>query len=214
MRALYLSIPAGLALTCAGIALYLKSQEAHVESVDIVDAKVRHFVTPQMIEETSRQTLRPAPPFKAVDSEGKGVDIAQKGMPRPQFVYFVLDGCPCSIDAEPLFHDLQKRYLGKIDFVSVTDANKANAHRWSVQMLVNYPVVPDPDKKIIHAFGARASVYSCLVSVDGKIVKMWPGYSAGLLQEINATLAKEIGQTPQPFDTKWAPKEKATGCSF
>ena len=214
MRAIYLTLPAGLALACAGAALMLAANRPHVEEAASLEAPARHLVTPAMIRETDAAAAKPAPTVVAQDSEGKPVVLGAKNAARPQFVYFVLDGCPCSYDAEPLFHKLAKRFSGRVDFVSVTDAPKPRAHEWSVQMLVNYPVVPDPDKKIIHAYGARASVYSALLRRDGHILKMWPGYSAGFLLEMNSAMAKAAGVAEHPFDPEYAPKVKATGCSF
>jgi peroxiredoxin len=214
LRPLYLSISAGLALAFGGAALMVAANEPHTQSGLITPGQVRHLVTPQMEKETSAETRKEVPTFQVTDSEGKTVTLGSKHAVRPQFVYFVLDGCPCSVDAEPLFHRLQKKFLGKIDFVSVTDGGKAKAHDWSVQMLVNYPVVPDPEKQIIHAYEAKASVYSMLISTDGHVIKMWPGYSAGLLKEMNSVFAANANEPETPFDPQYAPQTKATGCAF
>lgn len=212
LNPLFLSVPAGLALAFGGATLMIAANEPHVQTVDIKTGQVRHFVTSQMEKETAAEKSKQLPNFTQRDSEGRMVTVGQSKL--PQFVYFVLDGCPCSFDAEPLFHKLQKRFAGKIDFVSVTDATPAKAHAWSVQMLVNYPVVPDPQKNIIHAYGAKASVYSMLLSPDGHIIKMWPGYSAGLLKEMNSVFAATANVPEEPFDPEYAPLTKATGCAF
>lgn len=175
--------------------------------------EVRHKVTPEMTVETNALAKKVAPNYFVKDSEGQDVMIAPPSSEKPQFLYFVLDGCPCSYDAEPLFHDLYRNFKDKVDFVSVTDANKEKARAWSVQMLVPYPVIPDPEKTIIHGYEARSSVYSALI-LKGHILKMWPGYSESILKEQNELMAKLINEPAKPFDTKWAPKEKATGCSF
>ena len=214
MRAIFLTVPAGLALGCAGLAFVVAANRNHGEDISGFVAPARHLVTARMSRETEAAAFRTVPTFSVTDSEGRAVTIGAKDAKRPQFVYFILDGCPCSFDAEPLFHKMSHQFAGAVDFISVTDATRAKAHDWSVQLLVNYPVVPDPQKRIIHAFGARSSVYSALVSRDGHIVKMWPGYSAGLLQEMNAALAKEAGIPERPFDPEYAPKVKATGCAF
>ncbi|AIE87653.1 peroxiredoxin family protein [Fimbriimonas ginsengisoli] len=214
MRLAYLSIPAGLALACAGAALMLASREPHSASGTFLEPNVRHLVTQAMMEETAAQMRKVAPTMSALDSEGKPVTLGVRNAKRPQFVYFVLDGCPCSYDAEPLFHKLSRKFLGKVDFVSVTNAGQKKAHDWSVQMLVNYPVVPDPEKKIIHAYEAKASVYSALLSTDGHIIKMWPGYSVDLLKDINAEMTKAANVPLTPFDPEYAPTTRATGCAF
>lgn len=207
-------MPAGLALACAGAALIVAANRPHSSETQDLVAPARHLVTPIMLRETAAETKKPAPAVHALDSEGKEVALGSTNALRPQFVYFVLDGCPCSFDAEPLFHKLAKQFAGKVDFVSVIDAPKSRAHEWATQMLVDYPVIPDPDKKIIHAYGARASVYSALLDRDGRIVKMWPGYSADYLREMNKLMADVSGTPERPFDPEYAPKVKATGCAF
>jgi len=185
-----------------------------VDTVPITPGDVRHPVTAEMENATNSKSLKNAPGYVVPDAEKNLVAIAPPHAARPQLVYFVLDGCPCSADAEPLFHDLAKRYQGKVDFVSVTDADPVKAKRWKDQQRVPYPVVPDPKKEIIRAYDAKSSVYSALVNKEGKILKMWPGYSTGILKEQNALMAKLAGVKELPFDTKYAPEKKTTGCAF
>lgn len=213
-RPMFLTIPFGVVLAVGGAALMVAANAP--QSSYFVDGKapVRHSVTPEMEKATAAEAKQPLPQFTVTDSEGKPVTLADPKAAKPQFVYFVLDGCPCSFDAEPQFHRLFDRYRDKIDFVSVTDADKKKAHDWSIQLLVNYPVVPDPEKKIIHAFGAKASVYSMLVGTDGRVIKMWPGYSAEILKQMNSLMAATAGVEEKPFDPQYAPVEKATGCAF
>lgn len=214
MRSLWITVPAGLAFASAGGALYILANAPHVESYDIGTGPVRHEVTSEMVSSADKQSQRVAPGFQVSDVEGKSVTIGSSIAQRPQFVYFVLDGCPCSFDAEPLFQQLGKRYKGKVDFVAVTNGNAAKARDWSVQMLVPYPVVADPNLEIIHAYKARSSVYSALITKDGRIAKMWPGYSRGILAEQNKLMAKMAGVKEVPFEAKFAPIKQAAGCSF
>lgn len=215
MRPAVLAIPTGLAFACAGMALMRAANAPHVGvSQPLKEAAVRHFVTPEMERDTAKEARTVAPAFTVPDYEGKKVTIGSPDAARPQFVYFILDGCPCSYDAEPLFHKLSQRFKGQIDFVSVTDAKPAKAREWAVAVLPKYPVVPDPEKEIIHAYKAKASVYSALVSRDGHIIRMWPGYSAGLLKDMNAEMAKAAGVPEKPFDPEYAPLTKAAGCAF
>ncbi|HSI71800.1 MAG TPA: redoxin domain-containing protein [Fimbriimonas sp.] len=214
MRLIWIGLPAGLALASAGGLLYYLGMQPKVQTVDVLSGQPRHPVTAEMTQATGSKSAKVAPAFKAQDIHGKSVVIGSPSADRPQFVYFVLDGCPCSIEAEPLFHDLAKQFQGKVDFVSVTNADLAKAKRWDVQMLPSYPVISDPRLEIIRSFGAKNSVYSALIGKDGKIVKMWPGYSVGILTEMNKLMAKEAWVTEKPFDTKYAPLEQSSGCTF
>ena len=215
MRTLWITVPAGLAFASAGGLMLLLANQGHTSGPTInLREAVEHPVTAEMTRETDAKAAKVATAFAVQDFEGKPVTIAPANGERPQFLYFVLDGCPCSYDAEPLMQRLSKRYKGKIDFVTVTNAETQKAREWSVQMLVPYPVISDAKKEIIDAYGAKSSVYSVLISKDGKIVKMWPGYSKDILAEQNKMMAKVAGVKETPFDAQYAPVERATGCAF
>lgn len=172
-------------------------------------ARVRHAVTAQMELESQAQASRLAPTFDRKDSYGKEVRVG-KG-PLPQLVLFVKKGCPCSIDAQPLFSKLALKYQGKVEFVGVIDKE---AQDYATQFKATFPVIEEPSLGLMRAFDARSSVYSALVARNGHIVKMWPGYSANWLKEMNALLAKASATKETPFDPEYAPKEKASGCPF
>lgn len=218
MRPMFITIPAGCLLACIGGIMWLQAKARaelpYSKSVDIITYQPRHLVTSQMTAETKAKQNKLEPEIKSVDVTGKPLDLADRHAERPMFVYFVRDGCPCSFDAEPLFHDLYKQFEGKIDFVSVTNGDAAKAKQWRSELSVHYPVIADPNEEIIHAYGAKAAVYSVLISKDGHIAKMWPGYSRDLLLEMNSAMANLAGVPEQKFDTKYAPLTKATGCAF
>lgn len=174
----------------------------------------RHPVTPEMTKLTASLTAKRIPTIASKSTEGKTIVFAPESGPRPQFVYFVLDGCPCSYDAEPLFKKLGLKFKGKVDFVTVTNAGEANARAWSVAQAPPYPVVSDPEQKIIKAFGATNSVFSALLDGSGRVIKMWPGYSHDLLIEMNAFLSKAAGVPETKFDPEYAPLAKTSGCDF
>lgn len=205
----------GLTLGGLGLALAVVAKSgpgyAVVDAPIVSSAVPRHPVTPKMEKSVAVEKGKPAPVFALKDTRGRDVRIGDSD--RPQFVYFIQDGCPCSVEAEPLFQDLERRYHGKIDFVAVTDAKPEVAYRWVTDMAVTYPVVSRPSADVMHAYSAPASVYSALVT-NGRIVKMWPGYSKGILEEMNKQFAAAAGVKVAAFDPKWAPVEKTTGCAF
>ena len=218
MRPLLITVPIGCLLACIGGLLWVqakaRSEMPYSTSTDIVTNQPRHLVTAKMSAETDAKLGKLEPTIIAPDVNGKPVTIGSHDAERPQFVYFVLDGCPCSFDAEPLFHDLYKQFKGVVDFVSVTNGDLAKAKLWNSELSVPYALVPDPKEEIIHEYGAKAAVYSVLIAKDGHVAKMWPGYSKALLKEMNALMAKLSGVSERPFDTKYAPNVKATGCAF
>ena len=214
MKLPWIGLVGGIALACGGMMLLVAAKRPHVEETDIAFGQPRHPVTTEMTTKTEAVAKRMAPAFTVKDVVGKELTLASPGSERPQFVYFVKDGCPCSFDAEPLFHDLSKQFKGQVDFVSVTDAKPDKAKKWFTQMLVPYPVISDPDQELINAYRATNSVFSVLLDRSGHIDKMWPGYSVGILKEMNSRMAKLADVAEKPFDTKYAPVEKSSGCAF
>lgn len=214
MKLPWIGLFGGLALAFGGLLLLTAAKQPHVEQTDIEFSEPRHPVTPEMTKLTDAEAKTVAPGVTVKDVMGKEVALASPAAERPQFIYFVKDGCPCSFDAEPLFHDLSKQFKGDIDFVSVTDATPEKAKRWYTQMLVPYPVVSDPKQDLINTYKATNSVFSMLVDKSGHIDKMWPGYSVDILKEMNSRMAKLAAVPEKPFDTKYAPEKKASGCAF
>jgi peroxiredoxin len=219
MRPHQIALPIALLLAGAGGLLAVKAKQP--PPVRIQEAggipllpKEDHPVTPEMAAAVERKATEMAPELEGVSTRDDRIAIAPRDGDRPQFVYFVLHGCPCSFEVEPLFKRLYLHFEGEVQFVSVTDADLEGAKKWSDQMLVPYPVIPDPGKRIIRAFNAKNSVYSALISRDGRIVKMWPGYSRDILLEMNELMAKELGLEPDSFDPQYAPLEEKSGCVF
>jgi hypothetical protein len=132
----------------------------------------------------------------------------------PQFVLFIKDACPCSIDAQPIFNKLAERFKSKVQFVGVIDGDQIAAKKFASQFSVEFPVVGDKDLTVIHKFGAQAGVFSALLARNGHLIKMWPGYSADLLAKMNHEMSQATDSKETPFDPEYAPKKKTTGCAF
>ena len=203
---------------CGAGLMMLNAQDAKAaeENAPISNLKFdtnqpKHPVTPEMETETSKSTLKSAPHFDVID--GREVKHSIGDGERPQFLLFILKGCPCSVDAQPIMNKLSKHFGNAVDFYGITNGDQAEAKDWGVRYSVPFPVVADPSKAIIHGYEAKHSVYSALV-FHGKIVKMWPGYSVDMLAEINETIAKTAGQPVKHFDPEYAPPEKTSGCAF
>lgn len=174
---------------------------------------VRHKVTRTMEEESAARARKTAPVYNLKSYDGIPVELGGVHL-RPTFVYFVKEGCPCSYDANPFYKGLAAAFKDSVNFVAITDADATGAKRWSTELSVPFPVVSDPKADVMKAYNAKSSVYSALIDREGRIVRIWPGYSQGLLKEMSRLLAKETGQKEEPFDTQFAPVEKAAGCAF
>lgn len=213
MRLIYIAIPAALALAGAGSLLILRSQmmfgvQPPTEGVP------RHPVTEPMREDAATMARKPAPDFVLPDLDGKmwTRTTAQEG--KPTFIYFILDGCPCSTDVEPLYQSLRETQNGRIQFVGIIDSPAEKAKKWVKNHSTENLVLISADASAMHAYNAPRSAYSTLVDTKGRIIKQWPGYSRRILTDMNEEMAKAAGVEVPPFDTAYAPLEDSSGCSF
>ncbi len=205
------------ALVAGGAIFAVKSLESggiEIVSSTLPNGDPKHPVTDPMRELSEAQKANVAPEFQLRDALGETHTLASLTREKPLFLYFILDGCPCSVDGEPLFKALEQQFHGRIQFAAMIDGDAAVAANWIEIFRNTYPILCDPSKETIRAFEATNSAFSVLVGKDGKIRKMWPGYSIELLQEMNRTLAEEIGEAPKSFDTLSAPAKETSGCLF
>lgn len=209
MRPIYFTLPLGLLLMSAGALMWLKSHPP----VPMTDPEPKHPVTTQMREDTEAKSKKSAPAFELVDSKGEKRSLAELSKDKPVFLYFIKDGCPCSIEVEPLFHELYKQHGDKVNFVGIIGSDQKVAAKWVENFKTPYTVLADPDELAISAYEAPSSAYSALV-YDGKIQKMWPGYSKPILLQIHVSMVNATGVKLTDFDTQYAPLKDSTGCSF
>lgn len=168
-----------------------------------------------MAAETAAWKAKAAPSFSLADSTGTTWTLASLTKGKPLYLYFIINDCPCSETAEPHFQRLYSLYKGRVNFAAVIGSGQKIAAKWVKDYKSPYPVLADPDLKAVHAFGAKHSVYNLLITPEGKIDTMWPGYSQDMLRDINAHLAASIGLTDPPaFDTYDAPLKLTSGCFF
>jgi peroxiredoxin len=213
MRPIWITLPAGLAFAGWGALLYMRSQMAFGDQ-PVVGNLPKHPVTESMREKAEREARKPAPDFRLPDLQGKKWTLAEVQQGTPTFLYFVQNGCPCSVDAEPLFHKLAEHHAGRVTFVAIIDSSPKLAQAWAKQNNTPYLMLCDPSVETMKAYSAPNSVYSVLLDGDGKIVKQWPGYSQRLLADMNETMAKVSRDPVRKFDALYAPKEDSSGCAF
>jgi peroxiredoxin len=177
-------------------------------------APVSHPVTPVMLTSAREKSGARAPEMAAEGSDGRPTSVAAVAADRPTVLFFIKDGCPCSEAAEPFFHRLHAAYGARAAFLGVIDGDRSVAREWAGRHRSPYPVLADPDLRIIRACGVERSAYVAMISRGGTIDRLWPGYSAGMLAELGVRLARLTGLTKPPTDAAGAPLELASGCMF
>lgn len=167
-----------------------------------------------MRKASERMKLKSAPDFNLKDANGKAFTLAQATGGKPALIVFVKDGCPCSIEAEPVLQALAKHHGEHIRMIGIFDKGAKEAKAWMANNETKHLFLIDPSLATMKAYHSPNSVYITLVAPDGKIEKQWPGWSKRILTEANSLLAKLSGQPERKFDTLYAPGEDSSGCSF
>ena len=177
-------------------------------------ASVSHPVTPAMLNSAREKSGSRLPEIPSVDSEGRHTSLMSVAVDRPMVLFFIQQGCPCSEAAEPFFHRMYAAYGVGVAFFGVIDGDGSAAREWARRHRSPYPVLSDPDLRIIKACGAERSAYVAIIARNGAIDRLWPGYSSGMLAELEARLTQLTGLMKTPIDVTGAPIELASGCPF
>lgn len=178
-------------------------------------AQVRHPVTPKMWDVAKSLDNVVVPDFSLTEGHsGTQMTLKDVTAGRPTIIYFIKDDCPCSIDVEPLMQKLAKGLGDKVSVVGVLNGGPAIYKKWMEIGKTPYAVLMDPELSTIKKFKAERSTYTALIRPDGTVDKLWPGYSAAMLSELNERAAKLANMAVPTYDPAYAPKEMTSGCSF
>jgi len=178
-----------------------------------IDPRIRHYVSNRMISETERMATKPAPSFELKDPQGSVHSLKEIIKDAPALVYFINHECPCSVDAEPMFNAFATAFK-QVKVVGIIDGDLKQSNQWIKDNKPNHLILIDSKSKTMEAYMAESSVYTALVTQSGKIVKMWPGYSQGMMDEVSKAMADLVGAPVVQLDKKLAPDEMAAGCAF
>lgn len=205
-----IAIPASLAIAAGGIYLSLAARD---RNVDPSFREPRHPVTAAMVSATAACEGKPAPLFEARTWDGRPLRLRDL-LGKPVVLIAVKDGCPCSYESQPYFNQLAHGYEERAVFLGAIQGDAALAKKWMSDLEVPYEVAPDPDKKLLKAYRAPRSVYVTLIGKDGIVLRMWPGWSKAMLEEMNRLIAAETGATPVNLNLAGAPIKPNSGCEF
>ncbi len=174
--------------------------------------KVEHPLTPSMISKIERQAQTPAPAFATSDLTGNPLSLAALTATKPLVLYFIERECPCARDAAPFLDQIQATYGEQCVVVGVINADTTTAKAWAKTVGTRFPIIADPDCALIRAYGAERAVYTTLVAAGGVIVKTYPGYSAEMLKELSANLARIGRISERVLALDQAPQKLVVGC--
>lgn len=174
----------------------------------------RHPVTPQMEETAKNLAESDAPDFTLPTVSGAPFHLLDQLQIKPVLVIMTKDGCPCSIEAQPFFSQLADHYQQKLTTIGVIDSDKTGAQKFINSFKPPYDLAMSEDTEFFIKYKSKQSVYTYLIKKNGKLVKVWPGYSKASLIELNHLLSEETGLDPAELDLTMAPTKMTSGCFF
>lgn len=179
-----------------------------------VESPTRYTVTDEMLQRADASKLKDAPSIRFVDAEGETRDVREDLREKPVLLLFIKHDCPCSIEAQPVFNNLARALGGSVQFYGIVNqgGEAAGFYHWSTEM--RFPMIADPELKVTGEYGVDRSCTLALLNTEGKIEKIWPGYSKGMLREVNLHVAKLTEREPVEFDDSTAPDRLTAGCSY
>jgi peroxiredoxin len=152
-----------------------------------------------------------APVIDMASSTGKKFSNAQVQKEGGYMLLFLGVDCPATPQAEPYFASMVKAYGKKNRLFVVMDTDKKGFDAWQKKYKSPFTVVLDDKKATIRAYDVASGPTVVSVTKDGKVDKVWAGYSQKIYTEINAGLAGLAGEKPAELDLSKAPKNTRFG---
>src|SRR5439155_9487181 len=143
-----------------------------------------HFLGPAQLAESNTAVRREFTDLAADAHDGRRLDWQQLSGGRPVLLVFIKDGCPCNAQFDSYLGRVEKLYRGVVRFAGVIDGDVDAARQYVEQSHVEYPILVDPDRRLIHRFKALNGCYSALLTADGAVDSLWPGYSGDALRDL------------------------------
>jgi len=173
-----------------------------------------HLLGPKQLAESNAAARREFADLAADAHDGRRLDWQQLSEGRPVLLVFIKDGCPCNAEFDSYLRRVEKLYRDDVRFVGVIDGGVETARRYVERSRVEYPILADADRRLIHRFKARNGCYSALLTADGALDTLWPGYSADALRDLARRIATLTHVAERLPDVADVPAALTTGCPF
>lgn len=146
-----------------------------------------------------------APAISAKDASSKSRTLAEFVKKGPVTLYFINIGCPVNHRAAPFFKKIDEAYKSKGNIVGVINGDSAAAQKWAKEYGTKFPILADPNLKIIRAYGATASPSGVIVGANGKVASILEDGSPAMLKLVSAASAKAAATKVAKIDFNGAP---------
>ncbi len=152
-----------------------------------------------------------APAFSAKSPDGKTYDLGGLTKNSAGYLYFVKKDCPINAQAVTFYNQLYTKYGAKTPMLGVFNGSADEYKIYQKDHHMPFPVVLDPNQKIIAAYGAERSPWVVEVSQTQIVGRTWKGYDQVYLQQINKALAEAVKSPVAKMDFSAAPAEPRYG---
>lgn len=147
------------------------------------------------------------PTFDLPNVDGKKVfstDLQNPG--HPAFIYFINDMDNTSRETTAYFNRLVRMYQpGNVKVFGITNARQEQARSWQSEFKPPYQVLTDPQLASMKLMAIKSAPTIVMINPDGKVGRIWSGFSAPMLKEVNAAMAGSVSRRAQVFDLGTAP---------
>ncbi len=141
-------------------------------------------------ETSSKPNTSEAPDFKSAVFYPAGhadIHLSQINSSKPVLIVFWATWCPSCREELPLLNTLALRYQNKIEFLSINAEEEAKEVRAYIERNhLNFPVILDPEGKLLSTFEVSALPSVLLLAKGGKI--LYYGYQLPALEKLEASL--------------------------
>lgn len=156
---------------------------------------------------------KPAPAFSEVGSDGKRYTVKTLTNGKPVLIMFFAAGCPHNVHGIEDMNRLQALLGGSVRLAGMTNLDAKQTKQFAAKHHAKFPILSDPDGKVIAAFGAVGGLDNALVLANGEVVKRWIGYDQATLRQFESELQKAGGPALK-LNIDSLPKDRQAGCAF
>jgi peroxiredoxin len=114
------------------------------------------------------------PPLRALDLEGRKVDISYQSDNRPTIIYVFSPMCKFCQNNAVSIASLAEQVSATFRIVGVSLV-KQDVERFARERSMRFPVLTDVDPKVKDAFHMTGTPQTYLVGADGRLKKVWKG---------------------------------------
>jgi len=158
----------------------------------------------------------PLPPFTAAGADGKKYLIKDLQNPgHTAFLYFINEADATSREMTSHFDRIVKAYQpGDIKVFGIINAREDKARSYQSEFQSPYQLLIDPTLSTIQLLGVKSAPTVVMIDESGNVGKVWAGYSATALKEINTAMAGGASGRAQTFDFGAAPSTTKYGAPY